>query len=376
MADRNLEYLRKVFLKAEKDIINEIVRLRQLGLIDYHVVASLKRVQAILKSLEDECWTYVPRMIEEKFYVSHPDLYTRFPKEVAEHLAGYVAAEALTATQLDIVQRLTMSLMGQIMDASDTCMNNLSDMLIGRAVPDIYRRVGLETVLSMEAKGSRLNAPTQFAAELMKNGITAFTDAAGRNWRLWTYGNMICRTTSRQAETLAALTKDPEHDLYMITSHGTTCPRCAPYEGRVYSRSGTDPDFPPLADVFGKIDPNGPNDLINTWLNMHPNCLHSIISYNKNGKTKEELDKIKAFSSPKTNPYSHDPRTEAQIRAYHNKEVGRAKFLADYRQWERYRMAMPDKVPKTFQTFQKHKLAQDNNYKTWIAEYKKLSRAE
>lgn len=104
------------------------------GLIDYHVVAALKRVQATLKSMEDECWTYVPRMIEEQFYVKNPDLYTRFPKSIQEHLLGYANAQALTVTQTDMVQRLIVSLMTEITDASDLCMTSLTDMLIGRGV--------------------------------------------------------------------------------------------------------------------------------------------------------------------------------------------------------------------------------------------------
>ena len=56
---------------------------------------------------------------------------------------------------------------------------------------------------------------------------------------------MVLRTASRQAEVLAVLTENPDHDLYQISSHGTTCPLCAPLEGRVYSKSGRDPDFPP-----------------------------------------------------------------------------------------------------------------------------------
>ena len=87
--------------------------------------------------------------------------------------------------------------------------------------------------------------------------MTAFTDKAGRNWSLHTYASMVTRTTSRQAEVLAVLTADPEHDLYRISNHGTTCALCAPYEGRVYSKSGTAPDFPPLAAAFGKIAPLG-----------------------------------------------------------------------------------------------------------------------
>ena len=54
------------------------------------------------------------------------------------------------------------------------------------------------------------------------------------------------------------------HALYQISAHGTTCRLCAGLEGRVYSKSGTDPDFPPLAAAFGKMDKNGPDDLSNS----------------------------------------------------------------------------------------------------------------
>lgn len=70
---RELEALRKVFLQAETDIINEIGRLRTLGNVDYHAVAALDRVQAILKGLENDCWKYVPKMIEKQFYARVPE---------------------------------------------------------------------------------------------------------------------------------------------------------------------------------------------------------------------------------------------------------------------------------------------------------------
>ena len=78
------------------------------------------------------------------------------------------------------------------------------------------------------------------AGQLQQEGITAFVDKAGREVVLQDYCNMATRTTVRQAEVAAILTADPDHDLYKIVKIGTTCPICAPLEGRVYSRSGTD----------------------------------------------------------------------------------------------------------------------------------------
>ena len=371
-----LERLIQAFLRAETDIVNEIARLRARGLVDYHAEAALERVQDILRNLEDESWTYVPRMIEREFYVKHPE--ARKPLDIPEtaekHAAGYANAAALTGEQTDIVQRLTMNLMGEIDAATATVTATLQNALIGRVEPDIFRRVGLEQSLAMEAmgRGAYRELP-KFVEILRREGITAFIDKAGRRWSLYAYGAMVLRTTTRQAEVLSVLTRDPDHDLYKISSRNTTCKRCAPLEGRVYSKSGTDPDFPPLAAAFGKVDQAGPDTLNNSWLNIHPNCLHVLVAWTPAGRSAEELKKIKEFSSFETNPPTRDPRTEKQIEAYRLKERGRAKWLADYRQFERYRETIPNDTPKTFSTFQRHKQADDEKYKRWEKLYREAN---
>ena len=365
-----LDRLQKIFLQAETDIINEIVRLRSLGLVDYHAVAALDRVQKILHNMTSACWEHVPRMIERQFYVRVPEA-RKILEPVEKHVAGYANAAALTAEQTDIVSRLAMNLMGEISEAGAVVMSTLENALIGRTEADVYRRVGLELVSQMEATGRGI-APMvpKFVETLRREGVTAFVDRAGRSWSLHTYANMVCRTTSRQAEILSVLTADAEHDLYIISSHGTTCPICAPLEGRVYSKSGKDPVFPPLAAAFGKIDPSGPSDLTNSYLNIHPNCLHVLLPWTAAGRSQKELEEIRRKSSFQSNPPSIDPRTEQQRRAYRAKEDARAKWLRDYRQWEQYRMTLGDKVPKTFATFQRHKIAGDDKYQRWVSQYR------
>ena len=272
--ERELEKLISIFLKAETAIINEIGRLRSSGLADYSAVAALERVQAILRKMESDAWTYVPQMVTKQFYTAHPEA-RRVPGEsITKHIRAYNNAASLTAEQHAIVDQLVANLMGEITDASMTAMATVQSALIGRIEPDVYRRVGLEQVALRQATGQGVYKQLPgFVEALRREGVTAFVDKAGRHWSLHTYGSMVSRTTSRQAEVLASLTADPEQDLYRITRTGTTCALCAPYEGRVYSKSGTNPDYPPLADAFGKVDPAGPDTLANTWLNIHPNCL-------------------------------------------------------------------------------------------------------
>ena len=372
--EKELQKLISIFLKAETDIINEIGRLRSQGLTDYSVVAALERVQAILRQMENDSWEWAPKAIEKMFYVRVPEARRIEGETVEKHRTDYLNASVLSGEQHAIVDQLVASLMGEITDATITALATVQSALIGRVEPDVYRRIGLEQVALQQATGrGTYKMLPGFVEQLRREGITAFVDKAGRNWSLHTYCAMVSRTTSRQAEVLAVLTADPEQDLYRISSHGTTCGICAPYEGRVYSKSGTNPDYPPLAAAFGKQDPAGPDILANTWLNMHPGCLHSILPYTTVGRSEEEIQKIKDFSNPAKNPFSVDPRTEKQIKAYRAKEAARRRWLESYRAWQRYRMTVGDPIPKTFATWQKHKAADDAKYKNWQKLYREAN---
>jgi len=234
-APRELKRLIQLFLRAETDIINEIARLRARGLADYHAEAALERVQTILLRLSNECWSYVPKMIERQFYFKRPEDRKPLPvPETAEkHGLGYANAAALTSTQTDIVQRLVMNLMGEIEASAAMAAATLQSALLGRVEPDVFRRVGLEQAAAMQAQGAgAYKALPRFVEALRQEGVTAFIDKAGRRWSLHAYGAMVLRTTSRQAEVLAVLTADEGQDLYKISAHGTTCKLCAPLEGR------------------------------------------------------------------------------------------------------------------------------------------------
>ena len=91
--EKELEALRKIFLKAEMDIINEIGRLRTMGNIDYHAVASLEKVQAILKPVS---YTHLDVYKRQEFERMCDDYLMSYVKEAQyktltpEPLVGYI----------------------------------------------------------------------------------------------------------------------------------------------------------------------------------------------------------------------------------------------------------------------------------------------
>lgn len=309
-------FMRMLFLRTEQELIHEITRKRKAGYVDYAEVASLERVQKTLRSMVDESWSYVPTMIETIFYHSE------------KAAAGYRNARTLTAARTAMVQQLSNNLLGELAEASETAYKEVQKLYtIGRLEADPFREAALKQVLAQEAAGSGwVKGSAAMVQEMQNKGITAFVDKAGRRWSLQAYGNMAVRTTARQAEVAALLTAD-DYDLWQIVKIGSTCPVCAPLEGRVYSKSGTNPDYPPLTLAFGKVDPFGPEDLTNTYLNIHPNCLHSLVKYTTIGKSDKQIQRDKEFSNPVTNPITRDPRTKKQIAAYREKERARQKLL-------------------------------------------------
>ena len=357
--------LRETYVRAERAIIREITRKRNLGLVDYEDVASLKRVQEILTRMTTEADEYVPKMIESYFYTA---------EQIASAAGGYSNAMSLTVAQTAIVEQLVNNLLADIDEAAQTAFKSAENYLnVGRKEDDLFRKLALELTANKEAGvASRQTVQNMMAAELNAKGVTAFVDKAGREWSLESYCSMATRTTGRQAQVAAALTAD-DWDLWEIVKIGSTCPLCSAYEGRVYSKSGTDPDYPPLAMAFGKIDPVGSNDLSNTWLNLHPNCLHTLIRYTTAGKSEKQIERMKEFSSFENRPANVDYRSKKQIEAYRNKEAERARYRADVKQFEKYKAAGVENMPVNFETFEKHPRAGDDVYKGWVFKFREKS---
>jgi hypothetical protein len=346
-------------MRAEQDILNEILRKNAQGYVDYAETAAMERVQAILQGLIDDSWEYVPKVVNKPF-------------EANLSRTGYSNAKALMSTQTIVVEQLIQNLMGEIIDSTNVAFNSAQNLYqIARLGNDIYRQTAIASTMYTEAlgKGAFYSGQTMEAA-IRNHGITGFVDARGRQWSLTDYCSMATRTTAHQAEVSAVLTRD-DHDLYQIVKIGSTCPICAPLEGRVYSKSGLNPNYPPLSLAFGKIDPVGGDDLSNTFLCIHPNCYHSLVRYTEAGKTDKQIQKMRDFSNPETNPLDVDPRSKKQIEAYQTKERNRAQLRNDIKQMHDYRGVLGSQVPKDITRFRKLKYEQPDKWAEIKSEYRK-----
>lgn len=107
-----------------------------------------------------------------------------------------------------------------------------------------------------------------------------FIEVGGKFFELKYYAELVARSELHNAYVDATVDecKAYDCDLVQFSRHDSPCPICAQLEGKVFSISGDDPDFPPLdepvsIEVMTKtssktidVDPRFP----------HPNCEHNL----------------------------------------------------------------------------------------------------
>lgn len=167
-----------------------------------------------------------------------------------------------------------------------------------RWAEDAYRKViaagALTDVLGGIATRRRAS---QVAWEgLLSEGITGFTDKAGRNWNLATYVEMATRTGVAQAAVEGHLDRLDEGglDLVMVSNAPQECERCRKWEGKILARKGT-PGKRKIQtenvltgrmntiEIAGTVDEAVADGL------LHPNCRHRFVAY-LHGATKVPVD--------------------------------------------------------------------------------------
>lgn len=121
-----------------------------------------------------------------------------------------------------------------------------------RTATDAYRAVIAEAS-GFTATGSftRRQAAAMALSRFADRGVSGFVDSRGRNWELASYTEMATRSAVNQARVdghlgqLAARGRD----LVRVSDSPDECKLCRPWEGRILSISGLDPNHPALSEA-------------------------------------------------------------------------------------------------------------------------------
>lgn len=249
------ERLIKLYEAVEREIIDQINRALLRGNQTQYLNNMLENVNAILEDLRAGsrtwCETSIPRTYVNGTQVADAQMKAAGVKNIT---TGFGAIHQQAAQVLA--------------EAAYKRFDEVA-LTIGRRVDDIYRTLALENV-----RGSVIGYRTweqvarNFRNELAEQGVTGFKDAAGRQWNMKTYSEMVARTTTMEAQLEGTKNRFLEHgyDLVEVSSHPGACKLCVPWEGKVLSLTGKTKGYPTMAEA----------EAAGMW---HPNCRHTFSLY-------------------------------------------------------------------------------------------------
>ena len=165
-----------------------------------------------------------------------------------------------------------------------------------RSVQDAYRQITQQVTTRAVVSGASINTIMQDALDHFANqGITSFTDKAGRKFGIDTYTRMALRTARNNALNQGRVDSFRTNgvDLILVSWHRACSPMCLPVQGRVLSLDGVAGPRTVQDRVTGKeitVDVVATReDAIRDGF-RHPNCAHTETAYVPGMKVPEVPD--------------------------------------------------------------------------------------
>lgn len=301
-----------------------------------HTRALLKEIMSILNELDSNTTSWIEKIIPGSYKMGYEAAYIMHP--------GYEQKEKyFSGIHKQAIEVIAYNMQSSLLDATQK---------VGRQANDLYRKVGLDATRKRLMLGeSRKWTQEEIKRTLEDNGLTAFVDKAGRNWRLDTYAEVVARTTPRETVTQGTINRILEsgRDLVQISSHSTTCSICAPLQGKVFSLTGRTEGYPQYKD----------------YIPVHPRCRHILMGYI--AELDSRAEEVKTFSNTSL---IEDNRTSQQKKSYEDEQREKTRFRLDKEQYQKYVKKLGKEVPKSFSGFRSMKKANNEN---WVNLQKKYN---
>jgi len=222
-------------------------------------IATLKQIDGILSELDKKTNKWVKRELKVGYLQGKKDtktllkeadisikvVFNKIDKEAVKVLVGdtqYHFAEAISGVK------------------------RYSARILDTATKERIKAILVEGRISGETKKTIAN---NIAGEL-KQGFITLKDKAGKNWKIETYADMLAQTKMTEAtnQGLKNQLLQEDYDLVQVTSHGTKCDLCIPWEFEILSISGKSKKYKSVSEAEG------------AGL-FHPRCQHRLVPYHE-----------------------------------------------------------------------------------------------
>ena len=342
------EALIKVFQEAQQRLVKTIAYKEGRGNVTWYQETLLQQVKQILTHLKVYSSTWVREAINESYDLG-----------ASQAIRG-LEALGINASGFDAFARLhTASVEVLIANMQSQIMGGIS--FVGRQVEDTVRQAGLEAIAMKQATGSTVREAAKIVKQkLIDQGLNGIKDKRGRMISLDAYADTVARSTTREATNTATMNQlqYEGYDLVKMSDHRSACPVCSKYEGRVYSISGNNRDYPKLSIAYS-----------GGHANIHPKCRHVISPYIPALADDPEKDR-----NHSNRPFDIDDRSQSAIDAYSKRQKEQRQLRADREQFQRYRLALGEDAPKTLSGFRRMKAANSDKYQELQQDYRDFNK--
>jgi len=279
---RNSKAISDFYSKAYTETLDILNNFSKTKASRKRAAAVLLQIEGIVKELDDE----TKKFIEDKIPATYKDFGLATKKDIRKLGAkvddsfALIHTRAVQAIADDSYLRFARSMQGVINSAEDFVSLKIQKEL-------------RETLASGLIKGeARDKISKEVQEQIEKQGVTAFIDKGGKRWQLNTYSRMLSRTVLQQAGNQGNENVLIENgfDVVKVSTHGTICPLCIPYEGKYLSLTGQTKGVTTIEEARR-------NGL------FHPNCMHTFSATNPN-------DYGQAKRQPSPEPLTREQRKE------------------------------------------------------------------
>ncbi|WP_455341595.1 phage minor capsid protein [Globicatella sanguinis] len=194
------------------------------------------------------------------------DEYRRLTGHLKQYEGNYIPN---TLNSYGALLNLSMTLEQQAIEVS-----NMLNSSIIQGAEQAYRDILTEAVMNVSSgRESIQSSVVRSIKRMTEQGIPTWIDKSGRTWSNEAYVNMTIRTTNKSVTNQVTnnLLDEYRIDLVRVSDHADSRPEHAPYQGKIYSRSGKSKKYPPLHST-------GYGDT-RTGLVTGINCRHLLYPY-------------------------------------------------------------------------------------------------
>lgn len=360
--DRTQELIQQ-YEQAENQIRKEIEKEPGRNKEEYERYL-LSRVTAILAGLylATEAWSskHIPKIYNEGVQQAQRSVNAQY--KAADRTPPDIAR--MTSADFDSISILQRNLNTDLTNAVDH---------VGRMMEDEIRKAGLQASLEKVSSGQTVKQMQRNLVQMLENkGVAAIEYMCGGKkcyMSLDAYAELVARSTVHEARNTANINLGVRigNDLVKMSSHFGSCPICAPYEGRVFSVSGTNPNYPALYDTPWS----------SAYQNFHPHCRHILTQYIEGLQSDEDIQNMRKYSN-RAFDIGGKGWTKEQIaqanKSLANYRAGRdrkTKLYTDRKQWQNYRAVLGGDAPKSFSGFRRMKQSGNDKWQYTQLDYRR-----